>query len=224
MHIPTLIQFLAELHENNNRPWFAHNKPRYDILREEFEVLVTEVGIDVRKFDKTLMPFEAKKAIYRIYRDVRFSKNKDPYKSTFSAVIGVRNRTDRTQPMNYFQIDHEGNVLTASGIYLPDPAVSKKLRDSVVNNPKALSKVLKNKKFADTFGDLSDHERMMRPPKGYASDLPHIEYIKNRHFFCETTFSVKKRVPKDLANEIANRFEAAQPLTNWIRDMLSEVK
>jgi uncharacterized protein (TIGR02453 family) len=218
MHLPTLTQFLTELAENNNRPWFAHNKPRYDILREEFEVFVAEVGICVRKFDKDLPPFEPKKAMYRIYRDVRFSKNKAPYKTNFSAVIGVRNRTDRAHPANYFQLNHDGTLHIAAGLYLPAPDVLKKIRESIAANPAAIGKVIKNKKFVAAFGGLSEHERLTRPPKGYAADLPQIEHIKNRHFFSETSFSIKKRAAKDLPAEIAKYFEAARPLTNWIRE------
>ncbi len=218
MHIPTLTQFLTELAENNNRPWFAHNKPRYDILREEFEVFVAEVGICVRKFDKRLPPFEPKKAVYRIYRDVRFSKNKAPYKTNFSAVIGVRNRTDRVLPANYFQINYAGELHIAAGLYLPAPDVLKTLRASIAENPAAVAKLNKNKKFVEAFGGISDHERLSRPPKGYAADLLQIEQIKNRHFFCETTINITKRAAKDLPAEIAKYFEAAQPLTNWLRE------
>lgn len=87
MHIPALLQFLAELAENNNRPWFLHNKPHYDIIREEFVELVGQVGAKVAKFDADLGPFEPKKAVFRIYRDVRFAKDKSPYKTHIGAVL-----------------------------------------------------------------------------------------------------------------------------------------
>ena len=69
-----------------------------------------------------------------------------------------------------------------------------------------------------TFDGLIDQDRMARPPKGYSSELPHIEYIKNRHFLCETSINLNKRVPKDLAGEIAKNFDAAKPLVVWLRN------
>lgn len=216
MHLPALLQFLAELHENNNKPWFLHNKPHYDILREEFIALVADVAARVQKFDRELGPFDAKKAVFRIYRDVRFSKDKSPFKDHIGAVIGART-TDKSRPIYYFQINHKGMLMVACGLYMPDAAVIKKLRDSLVSQPKSFQAMLRNKTFADTFGGLSDEDRMVRPPKGYAPDLPLIEHIKNRHFICVTEISLKKKPPTDLPGWIATRFEAAHPLVKWIR-------
>lgn len=217
LHTPALLQFLAELAENNNRPWFLHNKPHYDIIREEFVELVGEVGAKVAKFDGGLGPFEPKKAVFRIYRDVRFAKDKSPYKTHIGAVLGART-TDKTRPVYYFHVDHDGTLLMACGIYMADATALKNIRNYIVSHPETLSKLLKNKKMIETFGGLSDEDRMARPPKGYAADLPHIDYIKNRHFLVETHFSLKKRVPKDMAGEIAKHFEAAKPLVLWLRE------
>ena len=104
MHIPALLQFLEGLAENNNRPWFLHNKPSYDILREEFAELLADIVQRVAKFDKDIEQVDPKKCMFRIYRDVRFSKNKDPYKTHFSGVIGGRT-TDKSRPSYYFQIN-----------------------------------------------------------------------------------------------------------------------
>jgi len=217
MHIPALLQFLKELNENNSRPWFLHNKPHYDILREEFIELVGAVGAKVAKFDPELGPFEPKKAVFRIYRDVRFAKDKSPYKNHIGAVLGART-TDKARPVFYFHVDHKGNLLTACGIYMAEPVALKRIRDYIVAEPQKFSRLLKNKSINDTFGGLIEQDRMMRPPKGYAADLPHIDHIKNRHFLCETSINLNQRVPKDLAGEIAKSFEAAKPLMVWLRD------
>ena len=217
MHIPALLQFLAELAENNNRPWFLHNKPHYDILREEFVELVAQVGAKVAKFDEELGPFEPKKAVFRIYRDVRFAKDKSPYKTHIGAVLGART-TDKTRPVYYFHVDDDGKLLIACGIYMADATALKHIRDYIVANPRSMAKLLGSKSLNEAFGGLSEEDRMTRPPKGYAADLPHIEMIKNRHFLVETHFSLKKRVPKDLAGEIAKHFEAAKPLVLWLRE------
>ena len=87
MHVPALLQFLEGLAENNNRPWFLHNKPAYDILREEFLELVTQVIAELGKFDAQVKFCNPKKAMFRINRDVRFAHDKSPYKTHFSAAI-----------------------------------------------------------------------------------------------------------------------------------------
>lgn len=217
MHLPALFQFLSGLAENNNRPWFIHNKPAFDILQAEFIELVDEVGKRVAKFDKNIGTLDPKKSVFRIYRDVRFAKDKSPYKTHMGAVVGKRNMSDKTRPIHYFQIDHHGTLLIAGGIYKPDPPVLKKIRDTIADQPETITKLLKNKRFVDTFGGFADEDRLSRPPKGYALDLPHIDLIKNRHFFAETTVNLKKHKPKDLAAEIAATFENAAPLLAWLR-------
>ena len=148
---------------------------------------------------------------------MRFAKDKSPYKNHIGALLGART-TDKARPVYYFHVDHKGSLLTACGVYTPEPVALKKIRDYIVAEPAKFSKLLKNKSINDTFGGLIDEDRMARPPKGYTSDLPHIEYIKNRHFLCETSINLNKRVPKDLAGEIAENFEAGKPLVVWLRD------
>jgi uncharacterized protein (TIGR02453 family) len=219
MHLPALLQFLSGLAENNNRPWFLHNKPQYDILKDEFAALVGEVGVRVRKFDKALPPFEPKKSVFRIYRDVRFSKDKSPYKTHMGAVVGTRNMNDKTRPVHYFHIDEKGVLLIASGIYCPPPPVLKSIRDAIVANPAALTRALENAGFKKVFKDIADEERMTRVPKGYAKDHVHAQYLMNRHYFCEATFDLSKKTPKDLAGKIADSLEAAMPMVNWLRSI-----
>ncbi|MEI6738466.1 MAG: DUF2461 domain-containing protein [Pseudomonadota bacterium] len=217
MHLPALLQFLAELHANNTKPWFLHNKPHYDILRAEFIDLVADVGKRIQKFDTNLGPFEPKKTLFRIYRDVRFSKDKTPFKTHIGAVIGART-TDKTKPVYYFHIDHKGTLLVACGLYGPDKDIHKKIRDALVAEPKKFTTMLRNKRFVETYGGLSDENRMSRPPKGYAPDLPMIEHIKHRHFICMAETSLTKKPPKDLTTWLADRCEAAYPLVKWLRE------
>ena len=158
MHIPALLQFLKELTENNNRPWFLHNKPHYDILREEFIELVGEVGAAVAKFDKELGPFEPKKAVFRIYRDVRFAKDKSPYKNHIGAVLGART-TDKTRPVYYFHVDHKGNLLTACGVYMPEAVAIKKIRDYIVAEPAKFSKLICRTHASSAFSILIAFQR-----------------------------------------------------------------
>jgi uncharacterized protein (TIGR02453 family) len=214
MHIPALLQFLQGLAENNNRPWFVHNKPAYDILREEFAELVSDLIQRVSKFDKNIGHIDPKKSLFRIYRDVRFSKNKDPYKTHFSAVLGDKKTG---APCYYFQIDGLGKLGLGGGIYMPEPATLKNIRNAIVTDSAGFSKVLKHKRFAAAYGGLIDEDRLQRPPKGYDANHPHIEQIKNKHFFGWKEIDIRKRKHPDLAGEIAAAFEDAYPLVTWLR-------
>src|SRR5271157_207142 len=182
MHVQALVEFLSGLEQNNNRPYFVWHKPAYDLLREEFEALIADVIVRVAKFDRALGPVEAKKALFRIYRDTRFSKDKTPYKTHFSAAIRDRAKKG-LEPGYYFEIDHHGVLLAGGGIYNPDPAILARIRRHIAQHPGALTRVLGEARFAKVYGGLSQEDALSRPPKGFAADAPHIDAIKLRHYF-----------------------------------------
>ena len=221
MHTRDLIQFLSELSENNNRAWFVMNKPRYDILRAEFLELVTKLIADISKFDPAVAGCNPKKALFRINRDMRFSKDKSPYKTSFSAAVtasGLKKPSQGGGPAYYFHIDANGILLVAGGEYMPPPSRLKTIREHVITDAAGFSKVLKNKKLKERFGDLQDEGKLVRPPKGFDADVPHIEYIKMKSFIVWTETSIKKSVPADLGKEVVAGFKDAYPLVAWLRE------
>ena len=220
MHTRDLIQFLSELSENNNRAWFVMNKPRYDILRAEFLELATTLIADISKFDPAVAGCNPKKALFRINRDMRFSKDKSPYKTTFSAAItasGLKKPSQGGGPAYYFHIDANGTLLVAGGEYMPPPSRLKTIRDHVIADAAGFGKVLKNKKLKERFGDLQDEGKLVRLPKGFDADAPHIEYIKMKSFIVWTETSIKKKIPADLGKEVVAGFKDAYPLVAWLR-------
>jgi len=220
MHTRDLIQFLSELSENNNRAWFVMNKPRYDILRAEFLELVTQLIVDISKFDPAVAGCNPKKALFRINRDMRFSKDKSPYKTTFSAAItasGLKKPSQGGGPAYYFHIDANGVLLVAGGEYMPPPGRLKTIREHVIADAAGFGKVLKNKKLKERFGDLQDEGKLVRPPKGFDADAPHLEYIKMKSFIVWTETGIKKKIPADLGKEVVASFKDAYPLVAWLR-------
>lgn len=220
MHTRDLIQFLSELSENNNRAWFVMNKPRYDILRAEFLELVMQMIADISKFDPAVASCNPRKALFRINRDMRFSKDKSPYKTTFSAAItasGLKKPSQGGGPAYYFHIDANGTLLVAGGEYMPPPERLKAIREHVIADAAGFSKVLRNKKLKERYGDLQDEGKLVRPPKGFDADAPHIEYIKMKSFIVWTETSVKKKIPTDLGKEVVAGFKDAYPLVTWLR-------
>lgn len=218
MHIRDLTQFLAELAENNNRAWFVMNKPRYDILRAEFLELVTALIADISKFDPAVAGCNPKKALFRINRDMRFSKEKIPYKTHFSAAInasGLKKPSQGGGPTYYFHIDQTGTLLIAGGEWMPPAERLRAIREYVIADAAGFSRLLKNKKLKETYGDLQQEGKLTRPPKGFDADMPHLEYIKLKSFIVWTEADVRKI--SDLQKTLASQFKDAYPLISWLR-------
>lgn len=220
MHTRDLIQFLAELSENNNRAWFVMNKPRYDILRAEFLELVTGLIPQIVKFDPAVAGCNPKKALFRINRDMRFSHDKSPYKTTFSAAItlsGLKKPSQGGGPAYYFHIDAQGTLLVAGGEYMPPSDRLKTIRQHVIADAAGFRRMLRNKRLQETYGDLQEEGKLTRPPKGFDADAPNIEYVKHKSFIVWKETSLKKKIPADLGKELAAGFKDAYPLVAWLR-------
>ncbi len=220
MHLRDLTQFLGELSENNNRAWFVMNKPRYDILRAEFLELVTGVINDISRFDPAIASCNPKKALFRINRDMRFSHDKRPYKTTFSSAItasGLKKPSQGGGPSYYFQIDAAGRLLVAGGEYLPPSDRLRLLRQQVVDDATGFGKLLKNKEFIAEFGGLQEEDKLMRLPKGFSADAPHQEYLKLKSFIAWKESSLKNKVSSELQQQLAAEFKAVFPLMQWLR-------
>lgn len=219
MHIRDLTQFLAELAENNNRAWFVMNKPRYDILRAEFLELVTALIADISKFDPAIAGCNPKKALFRINRDMRFSKEKIPYKTHFSASInasGLKKPSQGGGPSYYFHIDQTGTLLIAGGEWMPPADRLRAIRQHVIDDATGFSKLLKNKQLMQTYGDLQQEGKLTRPPKGFDADVPHLDYIKLKSFIVWNEMAVKK-ISADLEQTLVAGFRDAYPLVAWLR-------
>jgi len=222
MHIRDLTQYLAELSENNNRAWFVMNKPRYDILRAEFLELVIKLIADISKFDPAVAGCNPKKALFRINRDMRFSHDKSPYKTHFSAAItasGLKKPSQGGGPAYYFHVDATGTLLIAGGEYLPPPDRLRAVRRQIIADAAGFSKVLKNKTIKEGYGGLQEEGKLSRPPKGFDADSPHLEYIKLKSFIVWKESSLKKKIPTDLSKDLLAGFKDSYPLIKWLRQV-----
>lgn len=216
MHLRDLTRFLAELSENNNRAWFVMNKPRYDILRAEFLILVTKLIADLAKFDPSVAACDPKKALFRINRDMRFAHHKIPYKTTFSAAIAASGAKG-IGPVYYLQINEAGKLRLAVGEYLPTPERLRALRQQVVNDGAGFSKLLANRTLKNNFSELQQSDKLMRPPKGFDATLPHIEYVKLKSFMVRKEYDLAQQIPQDLGQDMVAAFKQAQPLVAWLK-------
>lgn len=220
MHIQDLTRFLAELSEQNNRAWFMMNKPRYDILRAEFLALVTKLIADISKFDPEIASTSPKKALFRINRDMRFSRDKSPYKTTFSASIlphGRKKPSDGGGPAYYFHINAENTLLLAVGEYMPPSDRLRAVRNHIITDAAGFDRLLNNKELISTFGNLQEVGKLTRPPKGFEAEAPHIEQIKLKNFIVWKEISLQTQRPTSLGQYLAQQFMQGYPLVKWLR-------
>ena len=217
MNARALVEYLAGLAENNNRAWFVMTKPSYDILRAEFTELVGQVIDGAAKFDPAVAGQDPKKAQFRINRDLRFSKDKSPYKTHFSAVIAPAGRKDPGSHY-YFHIDQEGKLLVAGGCYMPPPDVLAMIRAYIVREPARFKRLLGARSLWSHFGAFADEGKLARPPKGFARDTPHIDYIRQKSFVVWSEEPVKGKQGAALTKAITAGFKLSLPLIRWLRE------
>ena len=220
MHLRDLSRFLLELSENNNRAWFVMNKPRYDILRAEFLELVTALITDIGKFDPAVAACNPKRALFRINRDLRFARDREPYKTTFSASItasGLKKPSQGGGPAYYFHIDAAGKLLTACGEYMPPADRLRAIRNHIVADATGFGRLLKDRDLNERFGGLSPEDSLVRPPKGFDADTPYIEQIKLKSFLVWREMNASRIGSEQLPALLLADFFAGMPLVKWLR-------
>jgi uncharacterized protein (TIGR02453 family) len=211
------VDFLKKLAKNNNRDWFNANKDAFIRANDNVIAMTGELMSRIAKFDPEVEGLDPKSCLFRIYRDVRFSKDKSPYKTNLGAFIAPGGKKAMS-PGYYFHIQ-PGMFFAAAGKHLPDAAELLKIRNAISSNTKDFLKIVEARKFKDRFGDL-DGERLSKPPKGFAADAPAIEYLKLKSFTVSEEFSEKLATCKDYPKLLTESFKAAHPLVVFLRDAL----
>lgn len=213
------LDFLKKLDKNNNRDWFNANKGAYIKANDNVIAMTGDLIGRIAKFDPDVAGTDPKACVFRIYRDVRFSKDKSPYKTNMGAFIAPGGRKTMS-PGYYFHIQ-PGMFFGAAGKHMPDSGELLKMRNAIVANTKEFLKIVAAKKFKDRFGGL-DGDRLSKPPKGFAADHPAIEYLKLKSFTVSEEFSDKDAASKDYPKMLADSFKASYPLITFLRNALSK--
>ncbi len=211
------VDFLKKLDKNNDRDWFNANKPRYIDANDNIIAMTDELIGRIAKFDPTVAGIDPKSCVFRIYRDVRFSKDKSPYKTNLGAFI-VPGGKQGSSPGYYFHIQPK-MFFAAAGKHMPDASELLKIRNAIVKNTKDFTKIVEAKNFKDRFGELNG-DRLVRPPKGFSADHPAIEYLKLKSFTVSQEFTEKEALGKDYSKALAETFKAAYPLIEFLRNAL----
>jgi uncharacterized protein (TIGR02453 family) len=212
------IAFLRKLDKNNDRDWFNSNKDTFVRANDNVIAVTGELIARISKFDPAVSGIDPKSCVFRIYRDVRFSKDKSPYKTNLGAFIAPGGKKAML-PGYYFHVQ-PAMFFAAAGKHLPDPAELLKIRNAIGKNTKDFVKIVEGKAFRTRFGDL-DGDRLIRPPKGFADDHPAIEYLKLKSFTVSEEFTAADATSADYPKMLAASFKAAYPLVTFLRNALS---
>jgi uncharacterized protein (TIGR02453 family) len=210
------IKFLKDLKKNNTKEWFDANRKAYDNAKTDFLQLIQQ-AIDVHaKKDEDIQALLAKDCVFRINRDVRFSKDKSPYKNNFGASINRAGK--KSIYAGYYFHCQPGESFVGGGLWMPMPGELKKVRQEIDYSFDEFDKIIRNKKFTTVYKELyKDKEvSLSRPPKGYDDTNPAIEFIKLKSYLAMQPLTDADLTDKGLLKKITTSFEALQPLIKFI--------
>lgn len=213
------LKFLKELKKNNNKPWFDINRKKYEASKTDFVSFVDNTIYAIAKFDPLVTSLKAKECIFRINRDVRFSKDKSPYKSHMGAYINPGGKKINT-PGYYFHCE-PGGSFAAGGLYVPEPATLAKVRQEIDYSFDEWKKILNDKSFKKYFSKVDGIETLSRPPKGYTGDNPALEFLKMKSFIVSRPLTDAQLTDKNLTKEVAKTFEAMKPMIDFLNKGMS---
>ena len=208
------IGFLVSLERNNNRDWFNENRKHYENAKRDFTDLVTEVVDGLRKFEPELDEDKRDVHLYRINRDVRFSKDKTPYNSHFSASITVGGR--KSGRAGYFFRIKPGLSGYGGGMYMPETKVVYQIRKAISTDLADFLRILNQKAFVRVYEDLADSEMLKNPPRGFDKADPAIDFLKRKSFFAYDDISDVDIHSSDLTHKIVTGFKLLKPLNDFL--------
>ena len=212
---PSTIKFLKELEKNNNRDWFQANKKAFLAAQDNVAALAGYLIGEIGKFDSAVSGLDPKSCVFRIYRDIRFSKDKSPYKTNLGAYISPGGRKSM-QPGYYIHIQ-PGQCFVAAGKHMPDAAELLKIRTAINAKPKDFLGIVEKRAFREKFGELHG-DRLSRPPKGFSDNSPVIEYLKLKSFTVYSEYRNNKQITSaDFPKQIARDLKAMFPLVDYLR-------
>ncbi len=208
------LKFLKDLQKNNNRPWFEAHRKQYELAKEDFLLLTEKLITGIGAFDKPIALLKAKECTFRINRDVRFSKNKSPYKNN---IAGYFNRNGKKgNGAGYYLHIEPGKSFAAGGIWMPEPKDLIKIRQEMDYSFDDWKKIISNQLFKKTFAEGIQGEALVRPPKGYEEDNPAIQYLKQKSFIVSKPFTDTEVQSKTFVKEVANTFKAMKPMIDFL--------
>jgi uncharacterized protein (TIGR02453 family) len=210
------LDFLSDLSKNNNREWFNMNKDRYSRAHENIIAFADALLAEMNEHDM-IETASGKKSVFRIYRDVRFSKDKTPYNTHWSG--SLKRATKKLRGGYYFRIE-PGISFLAGGFFGPDPNDMKRIRQDIDANYPQWRDMLSDQTIVKTFGGLAG-SKLGSPPRGYAKDHPAIDLLRHKQFLFKYEFTEKDVCSFEFLQAVNDVFKKMRPFFDYMSEVLT---
>lgn len=207
------LQFLRTLEKNNKREWFNENKTTYQEAQQDVIYFVEKLIEEMVVFDEEIGKADAKKSLFRIYRDTRFSKDKSPYKTNFGASLGMGKGN---QKAGYYLHIEPGKSFLAGGIYMPESSVLKEIRKEISAFGEEFLAIVEKDEFRNYFRGLSVEDKLKKVPQGFEKDDKMAEFLKLKHYIVTHPVSDEQLLNENAAKEFAKIYKAMKPLNDFL--------
>src|SRR5690606_14773338 len=214
------LRFISNLEKNNNKPWFDAHRKQYEEAKADFEAFVQKVIDRHGKKDPDIAVLTAKETTFRINRDVRFSKDKSPYKNNMGSYMARGGK--KSIFAGYYIHCQPGKSFMGGGLWMPQPAELQKVRQEIDYNLDEFRAIINSRKFKNIYGSLSSDKEytLTRVPKGFETDNPAAEFLKFKSYVALTPISDKELTSKDALSKVLKAFEALQPMVEFLNRSL----
>ena len=215
---PSTFKFLNSLNKNNNKLWFDANRKQYEQAKQDFLLLTEQLIAGIAVFDPPIALLKAKDCLFRINRDVRFSKDKSPYKNN---IAGYFNRNGKKGiGAGYYLHIEPGKSFAAGGMWMPEPKELANIRQEIDYSFDSWKKIIGNATFKKTFIEGIKGEALVRPPKGYDETNPAIRYLKMKNFVVTKPFTDTEIQSKAFVKDVASTFKAMKPMIDFLNSAI----
>lgn len=208
------IDFLKKLKKNNSKEWFDNHRELYVNAKENYLEFVTEVLTSMKSIDTSLVDIQPKNCVFRINRDIRFSNNKDPYKTNFGASFSKGGKKIACAGY-YFHLE-PGTSFIGGGYWMPQGEDLQKIRQEIDYNFDEFQKIISSKAFVNYFDTLDSKEKLIRPPKGYEKDNPALDFLQLKSFIVMASIDDKELLDKTIVTNVVAHFKAMKPLVDFL--------
>ena len=214
---PSTVYFLKSLKKNNNKAWFDQNREKYIAAKNDFEELVATLLQKMVLFDEDVKELAAKNCTFRINRDIRFSKNKTPYKIGLGASFN-RGGKKSIYGGYYFHLQPGDNSFAGGGLWMPESVELKKLRQEIDYCFPEFKKIIAAPAFKKHYGGLEKDEKQMlvNVPKGYDKENPAADFLRRKSFVATKNINDSEILSSGLTNNVIQSFKALMPLVKFI--------
>ena len=214
-----ILDFLKDLEANNSREWFDQNRERYDVTRKKF-LAVTEILIrEIRQFDDEVMALNPKDCVFRIFRDVRFSHNKSPFKSNYGCFIARGGK--KSGFAGYYLHIQPGECFLSGGIYMPPPEHLQAIREEIYYHPHDYISIVENTQFKATY-TLPYFDKLKTAPKGYPKDWEYVDHLKNRSYALGHVIQEQELYAPDFIDKAVGLFKIIHPFNHYLNRAVDE--